>query len=106
MHSLLALADRPTAVFVANNLMAMGALHAIGDAGLEIPRDIGIVSFDDVPWGAWLRPPLTVVDQPTYDLGASAARILLNRLRDPDRPIRRVVLQTRLMVRASCGAIP
>jgi len=106
MHSLLELADRPTAVFVANNLMAMGALHAIGDAALEIPKDIGIVSFDDVPWGAWLRPPLTVVDQPTYDLGATAARILLNRLREPDRPIRRVVLQTRLVVRASCGATP
>jgi LacI family transcriptional regulator len=104
MRSLLALPDRPTAVFVANNLMAMGALHAIGDAGLKIPADIGIVSFDDVPWGPWLQPPLTVVDQPTYDLGASAARILINRLRDPDRPFRKVVLQTRLLVRASCGA--
>jgi DNA-binding LacI/PurR family transcriptional regulator len=104
MRSLLTQPERPTAVFVANNLMAMGALHAIGDAGLEIPRDIGIVSFDDVPWGAWLRPPLTVVDQPTYDLGASAARILLNRFREPDRPFRKVILQTRLIVRASCGA--
>lgn len=106
MRSLLSLPDRPSAVFVANNLMAMGALHAIGDAGLSIPRDIGIVSFDDVPWGRWLQPPLTVVDQPTYDLGASAARILLNRLREPDRPLRKVVLQTRLLVRASCGAAP
>lgn len=105
MSSLLMLPERPTAVFVANNLMALGALHAIGDAGLDIPRDLGIVSFDDVPWGAWLRPPLTVVDQPTYDLGASAANILLNRLGDPDRAFRKVVLQTRLIVRASCGAI-
>lgn len=104
MRSLLDLAHRPTAVFVANNLMAMGALHAIGDAGLKIPEDIGIVSFDDVPWGAWLQPPLTVVDQPAYDLGASAARLLLGRLREPHRPIRKLVLQTRLVVRASCGA--
>jgi LacI family fructose operon transcriptional repressor len=86
--------------------MALGALHAIADARLAIPRDIAIVSFDDVPWGAWLQPPLTVVDQPTYDLGASAATILLNRLRDPDRPVRKVVLQTKLIVRASCGAKP
>jgi LacI family transcriptional regulator, galactose operon repressor len=106
MRSLLELPERPTAVFVSNNLMALGALHAIGDAGLEIPRDIGIVSFDDVPWGAWLRPPLTVVDQPTYDLGASAARILLNRLREPGRAIHKVVLHTSLVVRASCGAAP
>ena len=104
MRSLLELAERPTAVFVANNLMAMGALHAISDAGLEIPKDIGIVSFDDLPWGAWLQPALTVVDQPAHDLGATAARILLSRLRDPDRPIRKVILQTKLVVRASCGA--
>jgi LacI family transcriptional regulator len=104
MRSLLELAERPTAVFVANNLMTMGALHAISDAGLRIPRDIGIVSFDDVPWGAWLQPPLTVVDQPAHDLGATAARILLSRLGDPGRPIRRVVLQTKLVVRTSCGA--
>jgi DNA-binding LacI/PurR family transcriptional regulator len=106
MRSLLDLADRPTAVFVANNLMAMGALHAIGDAGLRIPQDLGIVCFDDVPWGAWLLPPLTVVAQPAFELGSSAARILLDRLRDPNCPVRKVVLPTRLLVRASCGAGP
>jgi LacI family transcriptional regulator len=107
MRSLLdPLARRPTAVFVANNLMAMGALHAIGDVGLRIPKDMGIVCFDDVPWGAWLQPPLTVVDQPAFELGASAARILMSRLREPNRPVRKVVLPTRLVVRASCGAGP
>jgi len=104
MRSLLGLPHRPDAVFVANNLMAMGALHAIGDAGLRIPEDMGIVCFDDVPWGASLQPPLTVVDQPAFELGAAAARILLGRLREPHGPVRRVVLPTRLIVRASCGA--
>jgi DNA-binding LacI/PurR family transcriptional regulator len=103
MRSLLDVAHRPTAVFVANNLMAMGALHALGDAGVRIPQDMGIVCFDDVPWGAWLQPPLTVVAQPAFELGASAARILLGRLRDPGSPVRKVVLPTRLLVRASCG---
>jgi DNA-binding LacI/PurR family transcriptional regulator len=106
MRSLLGLADRPTAVFVANNLMAMGALHAIGDAGFGIPKDVGIVCFDDVPWGAWLLPPLTVVAQPAFELGVTAAQILLGRLRDPDCPVRKVVLPARLLVRASCGAGP
>jgi DNA-binding LacI/PurR family transcriptional regulator len=104
MRSLLGLPHRPDAVFVANNLMAMGALHAIGDAGLRIPEDMGIVCFDDVPWGASLQPPLTVVDQPAFELGSAAARILLGRLREPHGPVRRVVLPTRLIVRASCGA--
>jgi LacI family transcriptional regulator len=104
MRSLLGLPHRPDAVFVANNLMAMGALHAIGDAGLRIPEDMGIVCFDDVPWGASLQPPLTVVDQPAFELGAAAARILLGRLREPRGPVRKVVLPTRLIVRASCGA--
>jgi LacI family transcriptional regulator len=106
MRFLLDLADRPTAVLVANNLMAMGALHAIVDAGLAIPRDVGIVCFDDVPWGGWLQPPLTVVAQPAAELGATAARILLGRLHDPASPVRKVVLPTTLVVRASCGAGP
>lgn len=94
---------RPRAVFVANNLMAMGALHAIGDAGLRVPEDIALALFDDIPWAARLHPPLTAVAQPTYDLGLSAARLLLERLRDPHRPVRHLVLQTTLVVRASCG---
>lgn len=104
MTELLRQSPRPDAVFVANNLMAMGALRAARDAALRVPEDIGLVSFDDIPWGARVDPPLTVVAQPTYDLGVSAARILLDRLREPHRPIRRVSLQTTLIVRRSCGA--
>jgi LacI family transcriptional regulator, galactose operon repressor len=104
MASLLALSPRPDAVFVANNLMAMGALRAARDAALRVPEDVGLIAFDDVPWGARIDPPLTVVAQPTYDLGLSAARILLDRIREPHRPVRRVALQTTLVVRRSCGA--
>ena len=104
MVNLLRVSPRPTAVFVANNLMAMGALRAISDAGLRVPDDIALVLFDDIPWGARVNPPLTAVVQPTYDLGVSAARILLDRILEPHRPVRRVALQTTLIVRASCGA--
>jgi LacI family transcriptional regulator len=103
MTALLQTPVRPRAVFVANNLMAMGALQAIGDAGLRVPQDIALVLFDDIPWAACMNPPLTAVAQPTYDLGLSAARLLLDRLVEPHRPIRHVVLRTTLIVRSSCG---
>ena len=105
MVSLLNRPVLPDAVFVANNLMAMGALRAMADASLRVPDDVALVSFDDIPWGTRVSPPLTAVAQPTYDLGVSAARILLDRIREPHRPIRRVALQTTLVVRRSCGAL-
>lgn len=103
MCELLSLAEPPTAVFVSNNLMTLGALQAVHERGLSIPSDVGLVSFDDMPWAISLQPPLTAVAQPTYELGASAAELLLARMREPNRPVRRVVLQTKLIVRASCG---
>ena len=106
MARLLARAAPPTAVFVANDLMTLGAYEAIRARGLRVPRDVAVVGFDDAPWAEWLHPPLTTVAQPAYELGATAARLLLERLREPLRPTRSVVLETRLVVRASCGARP
>jgi LacI family transcriptional regulator len=81
----------------------VGALRAISDAGLRVPDDVALVLFDDIPWGARVNPPLTAVAQPTYDLGVSAARLLLDRIHEPDRPVRHVALKTILIVRDSCG---
>jgi LacI family transcriptional regulator, galactose operon repressor len=103
MLELLSLPEPPTAVFITNNLMTLGALQAIHERGLSIPDDIGIISFDDMSWATSLQPPLTAVAQPTYELGAAAAELLLARMREPDRPVRRVVLNTELMIRSSCG---
>lgn len=103
MAALLSQSPRPDGVFVANNLMAMGALRAASDAAVRVPDDMGLVSFDDIPWGARVEPALTAVAQPTYDLGVSAARVLLDRIHEPHRPVRRVELQTTLVVRRSCG---
>jgi LacI family transcriptional regulator len=102
-QALLDLTAPPTAMFVANNLMTLGALQAIHERGLRIPADIAIVGFDDMPWATSLQPPLTAVAQPTYEMGATAAQLLLARVREPDRPNRHVVLATQLIVRASCG---
>lgn len=103
MRALLALAEPPTAVFAGNNLMTLGALQAIHERGLPIPSGIAVLGFDDMPWAVSLNPPLTAVAQPAYEAGVAAARMLLERLADPHRPVRSVVLETELKVRASCG---
>ena len=103
-HALLELSPPPTALFVANNLMTLGAYQALHERHLRIPEQVAVIGFDDMPWATALGPPLTAVAQPTFDLGVAAAQLLLARLRDPQRPFRRVVLETRLMIRGSCGA--
>lgn len=103
MQTLLDQPEPPTAVLVSNNLMTLGALQAIHERNLSIPDQIAIVGFDDMPWATSLQPPLTAVAQPTYELGIAAAQLLLDRLREPERPFRHVVLETQLMIRASSG---
>lgn len=106
MRSLLALADIPTAVVVANHLMTVGALRAINEAGLAVPADIAIVGFDDTPWAPLLRPSLTTIAQPTYDVGSEAARLLLTRIEGYQGAVREVLLQPSLRARASSEASP
>jgi LacI family transcriptional regulator len=104
MQRLLALPQRPTAVFAADDAMAAGALQAIRLAGLGVPRDIAVVGFDDAPIASLTDPPLTTVRQPVYELGAEAARLLIAQLRgEAPRPAQRR-LPVELVVRQSCGA--
>jgi DNA-binding LacI/PurR family transcriptional regulator len=92
---------RPTALFVAANMMMVGALAAIRESGLRIPQDISIVGFDDLPWAPLLDPPLTTVAQPTYELGKRAVELLLKRIEAPDKPAEQVRLKTKLLIRGS-----
>ncbi|HTV12437.1 MAG TPA: LacI family DNA-binding transcriptional regulator [Acidimicrobiales bacterium] len=101
MRDLLQEDRRPDAVFVTNHLMAIGALQEIDQAGLLIPDDVAIVSFDDMSWSTLLRPPLTAVAQPAYDLGVESARLLLSRLEGYSGTPRLVTLSPALVVRAS-----
>lgn len=82
MTRLLALTDPPTAVFVANNLMTIGALRALKDIGVRIPDDLSIIGFDDHPFSEILDPPLTVIDRPMEQQGVLAMRMLLSRMND------------------------
>ncbi|MGW7257385.1 LacI family DNA-binding transcriptional regulator [Streptomyces sp. NPDC054834] len=100
MADLLAAPQRPDAVLAANNLMAVGALQAVQDAGLE-PPEIGVLSFGEVPWAPLTRPGLTTVQLPSYDLGWTAAGLLLDRIAGKEQPLRTVVLRTSLQVRES-----
>ncbi len=106
MTQFLGLAKLPMAIVIANNLMTLGALQAIHERGIRIPEDLAVVCFDDMPWATSLRPALTAVAQPVEELGRTGAQLLLERFKDPKRLVRQVVLPTRLMVRASCGARP
>lgn len=80
MWELLQLSSRPTAVFAANDMMAMGALAAIKEAGLEVPRDVAIVGFDDIPTAKLVTPALTTITQFQESLGRRATEMLFERL--------------------------
>ena len=97
--------DRATAVLATDETMAIGALDAIADAGLRIPDDISVVAFDDAAWTTLLRPPLTVVAQPVYELGATAARLLIARMGGDDSPPRVHLLDTEFILRGSTGSV-
>ncbi|MDT6987775.1 LacI family DNA-binding transcriptional regulator [Streptomyces lusitanus] len=100
MRELLALPEPPDAVFVANNLMTVGVLDALGEVGRTPPRT-GVLSFGDVPWASLVRPSLTAVELPSYELGRTAADLLLQRIEGNTSPHRTVVLRTTLQIRES-----
>ncbi len=94
----------PRAIFVVNNLMTLGVLRALREADVSVPRDVALISFDDVPWAPYLDPPLTVVVQPTHEIGEAAADQLFRQLRGDERAkSEERLLSPRLEVRVSCG---
>jgi LacI family transcriptional regulator len=92
---------RPDGLLVSNNLMTVGALDALSEAGLEMPADIAFVGFDEVTWALGKRARVTAVQQPTYEIGRRAADLLLARIRGDKSPPHHVVLQAELIVRNS-----
>jgi LacI family transcriptional regulator len=103
MQALLTRPQLPMAVFAANNVLAVGALVALREAGLRVPEDVALACFDDLPQASLIDPFLTVAAQPAYELGSVAVRLLLERLEDPRRPLRTVTLPAQLIVRRSSG---
>ena len=102
IHTLL---DRcsPTAILATDNTMTLGVLEGLQERGVEIPAEISFFGFDNLEWTKVACPPLSVVSQPMYDLGSTAARSLLARIHGLDEPPRTHVLPTELVHRASAA---
>ncbi|MBS3784927.1 MAG: LacI family DNA-binding transcriptional regulator [Anaerolineae bacterium] len=98
------LPHNPDAVFVASDTMALGALRALHETGVRVPEDIAMVGFDDMPYAATATPPLTTLRQPIQRIGSLALEALLDTVENGLDPVRRTIVPTELVVRASCGA--
>jgi DNA-binding LacI/PurR family transcriptional regulator len=100
----LALPDRPTAIFAANDLMALGAIYAIQDAGLNVPGDVAVVGYDDREFTGFSKPTITTVSPPSFEMGQMAAQLILNRLENQVEIENSIRVKGKLIVRESCGA--
>jgi LacI family transcriptional regulator len=101
-QDLLSLPVPPTAVFAANDVMALGAMDAIRIRGLEIPEDISVIGFDDIPQAFTTHPKLTTVRQPLEEMGRLGVKLLLEQIGNPDCLPQPVTVATELIIRDSC----
>jgi LacI family transcriptional regulator len=98
----LELENRPTAVFTYSDLLAIGALKALKEAKLKVPKDIALVGYDDIEFSSLLEVPLTTVHQPKYRIGEEGAKIIINRIEKKDSEgLQRIVLKPELVIRES-----
>ncbi|GIK40793.1 MAG: LacI family transcriptional regulator [Chloroflexota bacterium] len=103
---LLQLSSRPTALIAINDLLALGALRAAADLRLHVPTDLSLVGYDDIPMAKYQAPRLTTVSKDAARLGREAVKLLLARLRDPDRPRQEIRSAPRFIIRESTGPAP
>jgi len=103
---LLTLENPPTAIFTIADMPAFGALEALKDAGLCVPQDVALASFNDVPLSGLVDPPLTTVAAPAFEMGKKAMSILEDLIAGREPQHAQVTLPTRLVVRQSCGCSP
>ncbi|MCG5102497.1 LacI family DNA-binding transcriptional regulator [Oceanobacillus alkalisoli] len=89
------------AIFIANNEVATGIIYYFIENKITIPDDIAVIVFDNFKWTRIVSPPLTVVDQPAYEMGIEAAHMILSRIQSPDKKMKKVVLQPMLIERGS-----
>lgn len=93
----------PDAILTSNSLLAAGALRALRESKIAIPEKIAFTSFDETTWARLVVPALTVIEQPTYEIGRTATELLIKRIVDPTRSNCEVILKAKLNIRQSCG---
>lgn len=95
----------PSAVFVASDVVAIGAMGAIRERGLQVPEDIALMGFDDIPFARYVDPPLSTVNLPAAELASKALEMLFQLIAHQPPPTRHIRLDTQLVIRQSCGAL-
>ncbi|MBI1877198.1 MAG: LacI family DNA-binding transcriptional regulator [Chloroflexi bacterium] len=103
-QNLLALAGLPTAIFAANDLMALGAINAIQDAGLQVPEDIAVIGYDNRDFTRVFRPRITTISMPIYEMGRMAAELLVKQIAAGQAEVDEIKIKGQLFVRETCGA--
>jgi LacI family transcriptional regulator len=102
MQNLLARDQLFSALFAQNDRMAIGTMHALREVGLRVPHDVSVVGYDDIPVAEYYDPPLTTIRQPMQEVGALAARLLIQAIEEPRMAIGEILLKTELIQRGSC----
>lgn len=95
----------PDSFFVVSDIVAYGVLDALIDNGLNVPNDVSMIGFDDIPFSKYLRVPLTTIRQPRYELGKEAAKIILDHMANSEKKIYQKKLPVSLIVRDSVKKI-
>lgn len=103
-QNLLNLPELPEAIFAANDLMAQGAIYAVQDAGLNVPEDVAVVGYDNRNFAKIVRPKLTTVSMPVYEMGRAAAELLLKQIVEGSTEADEIKIKGQLFVRETCGA--
>jgi LacI family transcriptional regulator len=105
MRRWLAMPDRPTAIFAANNFLALGVIRSLRELGRHVPEDMSVVCFDDLGLDSVIDPFLTVAAQPAYTFGSMGMQLLIERIQEQaEREFRRIVLPPELIIRRSASA--
>jgi len=103
-QNLMGLKEPPTAIFSANDLMALGTIHAIQDMGLNVPNNIAVVGYDNRDFTKIVRPKITTMSMPVYEMGWSAAELLLKQIAEGREDLDEIKIKGQLFIRETCGA--
>ena len=104
MKKILSLSERPSAVFIASDTVALGSLNALYQEKIQVPKEMAIMGFDDIALSKHLSPPLSTIQIPAYELGWNAANLLIKWMENQEIPQEDCLLETKLVIRESCGS--